>query len=318
MSPGISTASFRPAFIVNRTAGQFVRDPGLERRVIAAAGTRGIVFPTRTLAELEEAARRVVLKGASPVVLCGGDGTYLAGITAIVRAARGTPLPPLVLVRGGTVSIAARNWGGARDTVATIRRIAERPGSLRFVARPTLAVDDDRETRIGFTFGTGLVASFFEEYERTGAGGNRAALAIALRTFVEAIRGGAYAGRILSPLPCRVVVDDAMLDPTAFSLVLSSVLRDVGLHLLVAHRAGEDHERPHLVASPLPPRELAPQWPRVALGMPLRGTGNFDGLVGAFRVDFPSAEGGPYVLDGDTFHAKSVTVRAGPTLRIAT
>jgi hypothetical protein len=52
------------------------------------------------------------------------------------------------------------------------------------------------------------------------------------------------------------------------------------------------------------------------LGKPLLGSENFDGLVESFRVAFPG-ESGPYVLDGDTFHAKSVTVRAGPTLQIA-
>jgi diacylglycerol kinase (ATP) len=317
MSPGISTASFRPAFIVNRNAGRLARDPKLARRLVAAVGTSGVVFSTGTLEELDEAARRVVLEGASPVVLCGGDGTYFAGVTALSRAARGTPLPPLVLARAGTVSVVARNWGGQRDVVATIRRVAERPESLRYVSRPTIAVDDGTETRIGFTFGTGLVARFFTEYERAGAGGNRAALAIALRVFVDSLRGGSYASRILSPLPCRVSVDGVPLAPAAFSLVLASVLRDVGLHMLVTHRAAEDPERPHLVASPLSPRELGPQWPRVARGKRLLGKGNFDGLVSSFRVDFPSADG-PYVLDGDMFHAASVTVRAGPRLRIAT
>jgi len=272
---------------------------------------------TRRLEDLTEAARSVIAASASPVVLCGGDGTYLAGVTALVRAAGTFALPPIVLARGGTVSIVARNWGTSRHIEDTIRRVVEAPTELEVVARPSLAVEARGETRVGFTFGTGLVAKFFTEYERRGAGGNRAALAIALGVFFDSLRGGPYAHRILSPLPCRISVEGDALEPPAFSLVLCSVLRDVGLHMLVTHRAGEDHVRPHLVASPLSPRALGPQWPRVALGKPLLGSGNFDGLVRSFRVDFPD-EDGSYVLDGDTFRAGSVTVRAGPLLRVAT
>jgi hypothetical protein len=87
--------------------------------------------------------------------------------------------------------------------------------------------------------------------------------------------------------------------------------------MLVTHRGGEDPSKPHLVASPLSPRALGPQWPLVALGKRLVGSGNFDDLVREFTVEFDSNDG-PYVLDGDMFRAKTVTVRAGPQIRVAT
>jgi diacylglycerol kinase (ATP) len=317
MTRSFSTARARAVFIVNRNAGRFRKDPKLLARIARAVGSHGDVIPTGTLQELDEAARSA-LHATGPVVLCGGDGTYLASVTALARAAQGKPLPPIVLARGGTVSIVAKNWGGHRDIERLVRRVVERPDTLRFAPRPTLAVDDTGGlTRVGFTFGTGLVANFFAEYEAGGARGNRAAFTIALRTFLESLNGGPLAAKILTPLPCRITADGRTLDASAFSLVIASVLRNVGLHFLVTYRAGEDPARPHLVASPLSPRALAPQWLRVARGLPLRGEGNFDGLVESFRVDFTDATG-PYVLDGDTFHTSSVTVRGGPMIRVAT
>src|SRR5262249_24930130 len=150
------------------------------------------------------------------------------------------------------------------------------------------------ETRVGFTFGTGLVANFFEEYDRAGSKGLTAAFGMVVRIFGSSLRGGRYADKILSPIPCRLTAHGRELAPSAWSLVLASVLRDVGLHMIVNYRAGEDANRPHLVASPLPSRSLGPQWPLVALGRPLIGAQNFDGLVESFRVTFP--ERGPYVL----------------------
>jgi diacylglycerol kinase family enzyme len=274
------------------------------------------VVLTRALDELPSAAERA-LEGASYVVLCGGDGTYLSSVTALADAFRDAPLPPVVFARGGTVSVVAKNWCPDTDVIGVARRVAERPHSFRFVERPTLRVTAaDGTGRVAFTFGTGLVANFFVEYERDGARGNRAAAVIAARAFVESILGGPYADRILSPLPCRITVDGAELSPQAWSLVVASVLEDVGIGMRVTHQAGTDPDRPHLVASPLPPRRLGPQWTRVVRGLPLRGDGNFDGLARSFRVDFPSDEG-PFVLDGDTFHSAHVTVGAGPRLRVA-
>lgn len=303
---------------MNRNAGQLRRAARLVDAVVQEVRGRADVFATSSAEELADAARRIAESRAPRVVLCGGDGTYLASITAICAASCGAPLPEFVLVRSGTVSTVARNWSGPKHLVATARRVCERPETFVTTLRPTLAVEDAGGRRhVGFTFGTGLVASFFAEYERAGAGGNAAAFRIVLRVFAESFTGGAFAKRILSPLPCRLVADGAPLVPNAYSLVVCSVLRDLGLHMMVTHRGGEDPSRPHLVASPLSPRALGPQWPLVALGRPLVGAGNFDGLVDEFSVEFPD-ETGPYVLDGDMFRSKSVTVRAGPMIRVAT
>jgi diacylglycerol kinase family enzyme len=318
MKPGLSIKERRAAFVLNRRAGRFRRTPRLIDEIAREVGGRADFFATSNALELDEAARCIVEAGASPVVLCGGDGTYLASVTAVVNAAGERPLPSFVLVRSGTVSTVARNWGSPKDALETVRRVCARPESLEAVPRPTLAIEDSEGRRhVGFTFGTGLVANFFVEYERAGAKGNSTALAIVIRVFVESFAGGPLAKRILSPLPCRITADGFPLAPQAYSLVVCSVLRDLGLHMLVTHRGGEDPSKPHLVASPLSPRALGPQWPLVALGKRLVGSGNFDDLVGEFTVEFDSNEG-PYVLDGDMFRAQTVTVRAGPQIRVAT
>lgn len=269
---------------------------------------------TGSAAELAALAEHAV-ENRGLVVACGGDGTYLATLSALVTAARGRPLPPLAFAHGGTVSIVAKNFGAPGDLLALAKRVVDEPHRLRLVPRPTLSIDDGETVRTGFTFGTGLVSNFFDVYERGGARGNGQAATIALRTLFGSITGGELARRILSPLRCTLEVDGARLAPEAWSLVVVSVLADVGLGFRVNHRAGEDPGRPHVVASPLGARALGPQAFRVLRGKPLAGAGNFDGLVSELRVTFPAE--GAYVLDGDTFRARAVTVRAGPTIFVA-
>ena len=172
------------------------------------------------------------------------------------------------------------------------------------------------QERIGFIFGTGLVARFFEIYYADGARGYPGAARIVARIFAESFYGGAYARRVLDPLPCTIEVEGRRLDPEAWSLVCSSVVPDLGIHMRVTYRAGEDLDRPHLVASPLPSRSLGPRAPLVLAGKRIGGEGHFDDLVRDFTVRFDRDGGGPYVLDGDMLRAPAVLVSAGPRIDV--
>jgi diacylglycerol kinase (ATP) len=310
-----STLRARTDIIVNPHARRFRVRPALVEELTALAGVRATVSVTPTLDELERVARAARERGSERVVLCGGDGTFMAGLSALARVFGERALPELVFAPAGTVATVARNWGHTRDLLETVKRVSS-DAALPSELRPTLRIrEPDANERLGFMFGSGLVARFFDRYYAAGAGGYPAAARIAARVFAGSFLGDAYSRSVLDPLPCVLSVDGRELEARAYSLVLASVVRDVGLHLWVCHRAGEDPERPHLVASALSPSKLGPQAPRVFLGKPLIGEGCFDGLVHELELRF-AAEVGPYVLDGDVFHAKTVVVSAGPRIRV--
>jgi diacylglycerol kinase family enzyme len=282
------------------------------------ASGRARRWVTRRVDELAETMARIAEAGAERVVLCGGDGTFMSGVTALEQAFAGRELPTLIRAPAGTVATVARNFGHRSDLLSTVRRAVAGEALPEAVEHPTLRVSEQGGgTRIGFMFGTGLVARFFERYYAAGGDGYATAARLVARIFVGSVVGDAYSRSVLDPLPCTVSVEGRDLAPAGYSLIMSSVVKDLGLHMYVNHRAGEDPERPHLVASPLGTRQLGPQAPRVLTGRPLRGEGVFDDLVREFSVRFPG-EGGPYVLDGDVLRARQVTVSAGPRIRVIT
>ncbi|HVK64870.1 MAG TPA: diacylglycerol kinase family protein [Polyangium sp.] len=305
--------------IANITARLYRRRPSLlddVRRVCAGVAE---VHPTTHVAELDAVCARIAARGSDLVILSGGDGSFMAGVTALARAFGEASLPRLALLPGGTVATVARNFGMQGDP----RRLLARLFASRALAsrrRATLRVRETRDgvetTRIGFIFGTGLVARFFDLYYADGARGYGGAARIAGRIFVESFVDGPYAQQVLTPMPCTIEVDGRRLSSDRWSLVCASVVRDLGLGMRVNHRAGEDLDRPHLVASPLPPRSLGPRAPLVLLGKPIGGAGAFDDLARSFVVRF-SPEG-RYVLDGDVLRASEVTVSAGPPLDVVT
>jgi diacylglycerol kinase (ATP) len=308
--------------ILNRTARGFRRDPSLVDRIGRALGATAVVHGTRDLEELDRAARSIVEGGASLVVLGGGDGTFMAGASALARHLGDDVLPPLALLPMGTVGRLAVSLGVAGQPETLAARYGALGPDAHLATQPSLRVQSTgpagaRTARIGFIFGTGLVARFFDVYEERGAGGVLDAARIVAHTFASSLRGGAFAKRVLDPLPCRLEVDGHPLEPEAWSLVCAAVVRDLGLGMRVTYRAGEDPSRVHLVAHALPPSVLGPRVGRVLLGRTIANEGErgFDGLASSFRVTFDGE--GPWVLDGDRFRDREVEVTAGPVLRIA-
>ncbi|XXY53781.1 diacylglycerol kinase family protein [Sorangium sp. So ce269] len=301
---------------------------------MAAACAGGAeLHPTSSVAELAEVCDRIARRGTDLVAISGGDGSFMAGVTALARAFGERSLPPLALLPGGTVATVARNWGMSGDPAALLARIVRDHRDLRSgaaargaVRRPTLraraTTRSGVEERIGFIFGTGLVASFFDVYYERGGDGYSAAARIVARVFVESFYGGACARRVLDPLPCTIEVEGRQLAPRAWSLICSSVVRDLGIHMRVTYRAGEDLDRPHLVASALPPRGLGPRAPLVLAGRRIGGKDHFDDLVRDFTVRFGASAGaasldeGPYILDGDPLRASEIRISAGPSIDV--
>lgn len=331
MAGGIEPRAGDVLVVVNAHARRFVEHRSLLLDLDRLIERRARLRVTRSRAELRDAAREARDTGTRVVVLCGGDGSYGAGATAIAEAYGDRPLPTLALAPGGTVGTVARSLGVAASgaPIHGIARVlhAAIAGVAPTLSTPTLDVRFDDDRRIGFIFGTGLVASFFELYDPraaeatdapSGGAGTTAAAKIVARVFAESFVGGPVARRVLEPLRCDVQVDGQLLPWPGSSLVVASVLRNLGLGMRVTHRGSEDPRRPHVVVSGLAPRALGPRLPRVLRGVPIgdRGEPHFDGLVEELRVSFPDPSGGPFVIDGDLRVARAVTVRAGPALSV--
>jgi diacylglycerol kinase (ATP) len=303
--------------IVNRQARRLGPGSALREVLLCAAAKGGArVHETETLEELERVARELATRGTDAVVLAGGDGSHMGGLSALRRAFGEAP-PPVALAPGGTVCTVARGLGmrgSDADWAERIVRAACTRGA-RVQEQATLHVTDDAGgDRTGFIFGAGLVARFFDEYYGAGTPGLARAALLAGRVTAGALLGNAFARRVLTPVACTLDVDGERQRSRAWSLVLASVVPDVGLHIRATYRAREKPGAFHAVASDLPPRRLAFEFPRVLTGRPMRGASHVDAVVTSLRIVFDEAAA--YVLDGDVMPARAVRVTCGPSMRL--
>jgi diacylglycerol kinase (ATP) len=312
--------------IVNRTAHGLQDGRGVHRAIAEQAPRTGaVVHETRDLEDLARVADAIAARAPRAVILAGGDGSVMRGLSALARAHAGAPLPLIAIVPAGTMCTIAGNLGARGDRAAWTARVIQAvgAGTARRHEAATLRVRGDarpgeaEQEHVGFIFGAGLVARFFDAYEAAPRPGAATAAGLAARIFAGSIAGSPLARHVLTPTRCRVTVDGNVHAADAWSLVLASTVRDVGLHFLVPYRAGEATDRFHTVASGLPPRALGAQLPRVLMGRPLQGEPRIDALARSLDVTFDERDGeGTYILDGDRLHARRVTVTPGPKVTI--
>ena len=151
--------SRRVDVIVNRCAHRLAGDSRARASLVEASRGLAEVHETGSVAELESVVRQIEGRGTDAVILAGGDGSYMAGTTALVRAF-GPAMPPVGFAPGGTVGTVARNWGmhGSDATYGARVVRAAAASTARVTKRPTLRVEDEGGAgKVGFIFGTGLV-----------------------------------------------------------------------------------------------------------------------------------------------------------------
>lgn len=321
--------------VINRRA-RYLKGPGalLSEQCRVRAASR--VFETSSLEDLAATAQAIAtttpLDERPTVVLCGGDGSHMEGVSALHRAFGARPLPRIAFAPGGTVNTIARNWGMRGDAITYSRRlldaVATGAAAVATTRRPSLRVEATprvRDTarprsivRISFIFGAGLVAKFFRIYESRGAKGTAEAAKIVARVFAGSFVGSRFARSVLDPQECDAINVDGERAPfDSVSLLCASVVDDLGLGMRLLYRAGESESRFHVVGTPLRATLLGPQMPLVLLGKPLRGP-KVDTLAETLDVRFRANEGA-YVLDGDLFQdADEIRVSAGPVLDVFT
>jgi diacylglycerol kinase family enzyme len=303
--------------IVNRNARHLGEASPLRRELLDAAARHGArVHETYSLAQLDGVARSLAASQPRAVVLAGGDGSTMEGLSALARAFPGG-IPPIALAPGGSVATIARNLGMHGPERARCRHIVQAVCEQSAQARPvaTLRVHDDAGSdRVGFIFGAGLVARFFDVYEAAPRQGIGPAAAIAARVLLGSVVGAPLARRVLSPVACRLEVDGEPIAAREWTLVLASVVRDVGLGVRATYRAGEGAAGFHVVASTLRARSLAAQVPRVLTGRPMGGADRVDVVARSLRVTFDGP--GAYILDGDGRTAGDVRVELGPVVSL--
>ncbi len=267
---------------------------------------------TGALEEIDRVAADFKAKNIAYLGIAGGDGTIHHVLTGMINAYAPAPVPPIVILKSGTMDNIARTIDLKGKGPGILRRLVNAMHGGRPVEtheRSTMRVGD----RYCFLFGAGLTTNFLDAvYE--GEKGFKKNVQVICRAIADGISDRKDSA-LFKRLNAEVTVDGRKLPFREISAILSGTVEKIGMGFTPLPRASERPDAFHLIVSGIRPGEAVTQIIRIKKGEPLKGERNFNGL--ASTVAIASDGEFRYTMDGDLFTAAAgVTVTMGPRVRL--
>jgi diacylglycerol kinase family enzyme len=302
--------------ITNPRSRVNLRDPGRARRLSYLVGSHGNAEATQSIDDLYRVCEEFKKERIDVLGISGGDGTLHHTLTALIRTyADEVPLPPVAILRGGTMNTIARSFGIVGDAPKLTFELVDRHrrgllDTFPWVERDILQVGD----KYGFIFGNGIIYNFLHEYYASGTPSPATAAQLIMRAAGSSMVRGPLARRIYKRFHARVVADGDRWACEDFITVAAAVVEQIGLGFKPFYRV---HERPDafaLLGIHTTAVGFVAELPNIMAGKPMRRDKVIDQT--ATNVLFESDEQLEYIIDGDTYvQDGGLRLQVGPTLR---
>lgn len=333
--------------IFNPRSGRNLRDSRAAARLREAVGDHGVVRETASYDELDRVARDFRRQSIDVLAISGGDGTSGVALTGFLGVYGNDALPPVALLRGGTMNTVANAVGVRRGSperllrrlasayaergakpLATVERHVLRlrgEGDLRRASEdptnshasvPPASAGRDAE-RYGFLFGTGAVYGYLAEYYRGGPPNAVIAAKTLLRGIGSALVSGSTIRRMAEPFRGTVELDDGTIwEERDYLAIAGATIDQIGLKFRPFYRCGERPGAFHLLGVHASPLNFVGQLPRIWRARSIEPDHAVDATTSCATVRSPKSPV-RYMLDGD-LHACNgpLHVTTGPRVRI--
>lgn len=297
--------------VTNPRAGKTIGNCARINRLSQILGPHGLLREARTFDEMLGIAEEFRREGIGVLAIHGGDGTLHHALSAFIPAYSGTGLPPVALLRGGTMNTIARCLGikGLSETI--LKRVVGtvgRQGLCEVVRTNTLKVND----RYGFIFGLGFPVSLLKAYYRDGGRGRSKTIRVLLEILFSMIKKGAEHNDFFRPFEAKIWVEGERLPGRCYTAFLGATVKEVGLGFKPTRRAAEGEGLFQCLCTG--PQRMGLNALRVLLGMELLGESLMDRLASrsVIVLERPS----DMQIDGEIFKGQQeIRLTAGPTIR---
>jgi diacylglycerol kinase family enzyme len=305
------------AVVSNPRSRQNRKNPALSGQMSFMLGTRGKVAQPQSREDLVEQARRFRDEGVDIVAVNGGDGTLHVVLTAFLEAYGDTPLPPVAILRGGTMNTIARGLGvrGTPESLLSallLRYHTDQP--MPWTERSILRIEGGEKPEYGFLFGNGLLGNFLREHYAAPNPSPFTAALLLTRAVCSAAVNGPLIQRLSAPTECEVEVDGGRWPAQRFLTVTMGTVDDIGFGFRPFYEALRHPGRMHALGFACDALGVVKCLPRIRLAQPIRSPDVYSAVPE--RVVLRSPAPMPFMVDGD-FHpaGQTLTVTVGPRIR---
>ena len=299
--------------VSNPRAGKTIGYPARINRLKQILGPHGFFREAQTLDEMRDIAEEFRKGGIGVLAIHGGDGTLHHALSAFIPVYGRADLPPVALLRGGTMNTIARCLGirGLSETI--LKRVVSAvgiQGLFEVVRTNTLKVND----RYGFIFGLGFPVSLLKAYYKDEGRGRLKTIRVLLEILFSMIQRGAAYNDFFHPFQADIWVEGERLPGRSYTAFLGATVKEVGLGFKPTRRAAEREGFFQCLCTGMSPERMGLNALRVLLGMELTGERLMDRLASrsVIALERPS----DMQIDGEIFKDQTeIRLSAGPTIR---
>jgi len=299
--------------VSNPRARKNVTNPNRVERLRQILGREAVFRTTQTPEEISDAAREFRREEIDILVIDGGDGTLHHTLSAFIPIYNGMDLPPIVLLRGGTMNTIANSLGIKGLSEAILQRILSAiKGRVPFeiVRANALQVND----RYGFIFGLGFPVNLLKAYYRGEGRGKWKSIGVLLKILFSSLKKGGGDSNFFRPFKADIWLNGERLPIGRYTAILGSTVKEVGLGFKPTRRAGEREGFFQILCCEMGPKRMGLTALKILLGMELRDSKLFDRM--ATRSVITLEKPVDMQMDGEIFRdQKEIRLHVGPAIR---
>lgn len=299
--------------VTNPRAKKNATDPARIQRLRRILRNEVIFREARTLGELADIAREFRRSRIDILVIDGGDGTLHHTLSAFIPVYREADLPPIGLLRGGTMNTIASSLGIKGSSEGFLQRIVSTIkgwASLELVRANTLRVNN----RYGFIFGLGFPVNLLDAYYRGKGRGRWKTIRVLVTILSSTLEKEGARANFFQPFEADIWLDGEKLPIERYTAILGSTVKGVGLGFKPTRRAGEKEGLFQILCLDMGPRRMGLSALKVLLGMELRDEKLFNRMAtrSVIKLEKPA----DMQIDGEIFKGqREIELHVGPAIR---
>ena len=266
---------------------------------------------TQTLDAILDVAKDFKKNGVTYVGIAGGDGSMHHVIQRLIQAYSPDPIPPLVILKGGTMDNIARTINLKGKGPAILKRLVKaiRKGKkIGIFERDTMQIGNT----LCFLFGTGMVTNFLNEVYK-GEKGFRANVRVTMKgikhSFKEPETGSLFHG-----FNGDVLADGEPVPFKDVCAILAGTVEHISGGMPTCYRANEKPGTFHAIITGLKRWQI---FGRIyfLFGFGLKHKLHRDVVISSMKIR--TNEKFEYTMDGDMYQSDGVLeIKMGPRVKL--
>ena len=247
--------------------------------------------------------------GCDYIGVAGGDGTLHLAVTEMMKIYGPGKIPPLLILREGTMDNVARTIdleGKGPDLIKRLLWAIENKKEIKIHKRDTIKIND----KYCFLFGTGLVTNFLNEAYNGKEKGFIRNIQVGFSAFVEGLRNEEN-GRIFNWMDGEIYIDGKKLGINPVNGILAGTVEHIGMGFSPLMSASKEKKSFQVIITAMPPLKLIKNINRLRTGKTIDDKGYYNTICKKIKLIFPGDF--DYTMDGDIYKASNeLVVETGP------